>query len=83
MYKTKYATFHSHPSGSKQIIDGDVIHSFYFQQSPTKDDFAVTGNHTCYVFGRGDGNVYVYNGQGVQAIIRASDFISHTKFRWP
>ena len=81
---TDYATFHSHPSGTKTIIiNNEYEKTIRYDQPPSDDDLKVAGIHICYVFGRGDGNVYVYNRQGVQTIMRTSDFINHAKFNNP
>ena len=80
----EYPTFHSHPSGNcASVVYDDHISTTIFQQSPTPDDYAIAGNHVCYVFGRRDGNVYVYNRKGVQSIITTQDFINPTKFIRP
>lgn len=86
-YGTKYATFHSHPSGigncEKYIGEDGKPYMPIWQQSPTKDDFNVAGNHICYVFGRRNDCVYVYTRQGVQTIISTSAFISNSKYIQP
>ena len=82
-----YPTFHSHPSGTGNcenfIGEDGQLHTPIFQQNPTKKDFNIAGNHTCYVFGRRNDNVYVYTRQGVQTIIPTSVFISNSKFIKP
>ena len=54
-----------------------------FTQTPSDKDIELAGNHICYVFARRNDVVYVYNRNGVQAIIQTSAFISHTKFVKP
>ena len=79
-----YATFHSHPSGNcESYITNDELRTPYYIQSPSDEDYRIAGSHTCYVFGRRDGYVYVYNREGTQAKIQTSVFISHTKFVKP
>ena len=74
-----YATFHSHPSGNcESYITNDELRPPYYIQSPSDEDYRIAGSHTCYVFGRRDGYVYVYNREGTQAKIQTSVFISHT-----
>ena len=76
-YGTKYATFHSHPSGTGESYFDDLgEHTPIFQQEPTKTDFSIAGNHICYVFGRRSDLVYVYNKNGIQTIIQTSCFIN-------
>ena len=81
---TKYATFHSHPSGTgEEYIENGYIKTPMFTQTPSDKDIELAGNHICYVFARRNDVVYVYNRNGVQAIIQTSAFISHTKFVKP
>ena len=86
-YGMKYATFHSHPSGigncENYIGEDGKPYMPIWQQSPTKNDINVAGNHTCYVFGRRNDCVYIYTRQGVQTIIPSSVFISNSKFIKP
>ena len=86
-YGMKYATFHSHPSGigncENYIGEDGKPYMPIWQQSPTKKDINVAGNHTCYVFGRRNDCVYVYTRQGVQTVIPTSVFISNSKFIKP
>ena len=79
-----YSTFQSHPSGNcESYITNDELRTPYYIQSPSDEDYRIAGSHTCYVFGRRDGYVYVYNREGTQAKIQTSVFISHTKFVKP
>ena len=69
--------FHSHPSG--EIVEGErpganeirlggySIDTYKFQQAPSVLDINTIGNATGYVFGRGNGMIYVYNSTGVIA----------------
>ncbi|MBO4691915.1 MAG: hypothetical protein J5604_03960 [Bacteroidales bacterium] len=71
--KSKEAqTFHSHSSGDKWY---NKTH-YFFSQPPSKLDIENAGNQTNYVFGRGDKNVYIYNSDGVQAVIPQKYFIT-------
>ena len=53
-----YSTFHSHPSGK----DSD---NSYFVQYPSDIDIKNAQGYVSYVFGRSDGIVYIYDGNGV------------------
>ena len=74
------STFHSHPSGSVVDVSGTgmtqtrTTHSF--TQSPSPIDISAAGNRAHYVFGRGNGTVYIYNSQGVQATIPQKYFVN-------
>ena len=78
---TGYSTFHSHPSGNREsYYDAEgVEHTPCFNQFPSSEDITAAGNFTCYVFGRRDGFVYIYNSSGTQAIIYQSAFINRFK----
>lgn len=65
-------SFHSHPRGIKE--ENNTI--YYFIQPPSKTDIQNAGSFTHYVFGRGDNMVYVYDANGVQAIIPIKRFIN-------
>lgn len=65
-------SFHSHPSGIKE--ENNTI--YYFIQPPSKTDIQNAGSFTHYVFGRDDNMVYVYDANGVQAIIPIKRFIN-------
>ena len=39
-------------------------------------DVGGAGGNTHYVFGRGDGNVYIYNSNGVQSVIPMKYFVT-------
>ena len=62
------STFHSHPSGTSG--------NFSFFQTPSKADINNAGNRTNYVFGRGNGKVYIYNSSGVQAVLPYDSFVN-------
>lgn len=72
------STFHSHPSGtiaengSGNILEESRVH--FFEQSPSKLDIENAEGFTHYVFGRGNNTVYIYNSQGVQAVISMKRF---------
>ena len=82
-------TFHSHPSGSSTTINNPSsnnmgsVSSFggstttrAYTQTPSPADIRNAGSHTNYVFGRsGNGNVYIYNSSGVQAVIPMKHFV--------
>lgn len=82
------SSFHSHPSGtliinpnsnsnigSSATIGG--LHTTYsFIQSPSPKDISLAGDYTHYVFGRRDNNVYIYNKNGVQAVIPMKLFVT-------
>lgn len=76
---TNVPTFHSHPSGT--ISEGPPANTigsstnFSFIQTPSNADIQNTGTNINYVFGRGNGLVYVYDSQGVQAIIPINRFV--------
>jgi len=70
------AQFHSHPSGQivvgPQQSSGTIIMSgqtttYGFTQAPSNIDVSNIGNRTGYVFGMGNGQVYIYNKSGVVA----------------
>lgn len=78
-----YNTFHSHPSGIG-------VNCSRYVQSPSNTDIAAIGQtyqynsngfitgvttHTGYVFGKGNGTVYIYNSSGVQATLPISKFV--------
>ena len=77
--RTDRINFHSHPSGTyedsptNQSSVGQTTFSntsptiYHFEQTPSDADIRVAGNITNYVFGMGDGNLYIYNGKGIQA----------------
>ncbi len=77
-------TFHSHPSGTYTPMDGtsssqdfgNQTETMVYRQAPSRADIQNAGNNTRYVFGRRDGNVYVYNGSGVQAVIPQKKFVN-------
>jgi len=79
--------FHSHPSG--QVIDivrpsssqiGETSTTTYsFRQAPSNTDIDGAGNRTEYVFGMGNGIVYIYNGSGIQATVPMNRFVEPKK----
>ena len=71
-------TFHSHASGTFSDNSSTNItpQTWSFIQHPSKIDIQEAGNTTNYVFGRGDKMVYIYNSNGVQAVIPQKDFIN-------
>jgi hypothetical protein len=71
MLPVGYSTFHSHPSGYTET------HSW--SQTPSPTDINNAGGHTNYVFGRSrssSNNVYIYNSNGVQAVIPMRYFVN-------
>ena len=78
------STFHSHPSGTigdpSPISPGTIQfgpkETAKFDQHPSDIDIHVAGEHTHYVFGRGDNKVYIYNRNGVQAVIPMKYFVT-------
>ena len=82
-----FSTFHSHPSGTLSIYterkDNNTIKmrdnskiTKSFVQSPSRQDVNAAGNQTHYVFGRSDNKVYIYNRNGVQAVIPMKQFVT-------
>ncbi|SFT59183.1 RHS repeat-associated core domain-containing protein [Chryseobacterium formosense] len=67
IYFANQVTFHSHQSGT--LTEGKITKSWL--QAPSYKGGDIQGGHNKseYVFGRGDGNVYIYNSKGVQATI--------------
>ncbi len=65
-----YPSFHSHPSTRKNV------HLNLFSQVPSEEDLKIEGNHTHYVFSAYDKKVYIYNQNGVQAIIPLKRFVN-------
>jgi hypothetical protein len=70
-----YDTFHSHCSGTL-LVDGFTR---FFTQPPSDVDINNAGNTTRYVFGMGDGKVYIYNSKGVQATVGMNYFVKPLK----
>jgi len=75
------STFHSHPSGT--VVDappagtiGGTTTTYSFTQTPSPQDITNAGAHTNYVFGRSNNNVYIYNSNGVQAVIPMKHFVN-------
>lgn len=87
-YKMK-STFHSHPSGysvsssddgksSSVITFSKTVNTQSYTQSPSPSDISNAKNNgkINYVFGRSNNKVYIYNGDGVQAVIPMSKFVN-------
>lgn len=74
------STFHSHPSGTLSSANptslGVEMSIKQYDQSPSWDDLSTSGGTTNYVFGRGNNTVYIYNSQGIQAIVGQKNFIN-------
>jgi RHS repeat-associated protein len=75
------STFHSHPSGT--VVDsppagtlGGSTTTYSFIQTPSQTDKNNAGASTHYVFGRGNGSVYIYTSGGVQAVIPFKQFVT-------
>jgi hypothetical protein len=88
------STFHSHPSGTKSITTGDNSNSagastqiggrttktYSFNQAPSQTDISnTTGGRTNYVFGKGNGVVYIYNSLGIVATVPEKRFINFNR----
>ena len=58
--------FHSHPSGSSNAYD----------QPPSKADIDNAGTGANYCFARGNGKVYIYDKDGVQAVYPMKYFVN-------
>ena len=90
-----YPSFHSHPSGTKPssspssprgfqsysttTLSGVPTDNRGFIQVPSLDDINNAGNHICYVFAMADQKVYIYNSNGVQAVIPIKYFVTPKK----
>jgi len=77
-------SFHSHASGTySPMVDfnsyGQSVETKFWYQSPSPTDISNAGSRTNYVFGRGNGTVYIYNSQGVQATIPQKYFVNPRK----
>ena len=77
--------FHSHPSGSRSETTGGVSSTtmtatttttYSFGQAPSGHDVNNSGAGSNYVFGRGNGTVYLYNNAGVQATLPQRYFVN-------
>jgi hypothetical protein len=69
-------TFHSHPSGTRsETVTGGTKNS-WFNQFPSSVDVNNAGGGTHYVFGRGNNTVYIYNSNGVQAVVPMRYFVN-------
>jgi hypothetical protein len=68
-------TFHTHPSGTS------AKSGVGYPQPPSPQDINNAGSFTNFVFGRRGGNngyVYIYNANGVQAVIKTKYFVNPT-----
>jgi RHS repeat-associated protein len=71
--------FHTHPSGT--VTESPEIGTFAnttvysYTQPPSSEDVANAGSAIRYVFAKGEGTVYMYNNQGVQATIPENRFV--------
>jgi len=77
--RTSDSSFHGHPSGniiegSKATLGGSTT-TRAWTQTPSQADIN-TSSRTDYVFGRGDGTVYIYNSSGVKATIPQKRFVT-------
>ena len=72
VYFQEQVTFHDHPSG-KGPKGG------YYVQSPSPLDISNSNNKREYVFGRGDGTVYIFNKNGILATIPQQYFVTPKK----
>jgi hypothetical protein len=70
-------TFHSHPSGVR--VDGNTTGSWAQAPSYIGGDVKNSNNTREYVFGRGNGTVYIYNSTGVMATIPQQYFVTGKK----
>src|SRR5690606_27503017 len=71
------STFHSHPSGTR--TEGNTTGSWIQPPSYRGGDVQNSGSAVNYVFGRGNGTVYIYNNQGVIATIPQKNFVTPKK----
>jgi hypothetical protein len=75
IYFIGQVTFHSHPSGV--LVDGNTTNSWTQPPSSYVEGDIQTANNTReYVFGRGNGIVYIYNSTGVMATIPQEYFVT-------
>ena len=74
-----YPTFHSHPSGNHWYVSQGERHDFWHEQLPSKDDKDNAGGFVHYVFGRYNNVVYIYNRDGIQAILWTNTFVNLKK----
>ncbi|MDR0541831.1 MAG: hypothetical protein LBH19_06425 [Dysgonamonadaceae bacterium] len=69
-------TFHSHPSGTRSEAVKDGTRNSWFNQPPSPADKNSSGARMEYVFGRSNGKVYIYNSNGVQAVMPMKYFVN-------
>ncbi len=79
--------FHSHPSGTVTTGGGGldpfggnttygISRTSSYRQAPSEGDIGRSGFGVRYVFGRGNGIVYIYNNQGVRATLPSGQFVT-------
>jgi len=81
------STFHSHPSGFKEIGTKPSSNSlsfsnytkYQFNQAPSSVDITNSKHSINYVFARGDKKVYMYNSSGVVGTLPMSRFVDFKK----
>ena len=81
-----YDSFHSHPSGTYKKYNSPTIiigspQTYSYSQTPSQQDINNSGANTHYVFGRGDGNVYIYNINGIQAVMKQKYFVTPKPYK--
>ena len=74
------STFHSHPSGTfkRVLLIGTISRTVdepAYTQPTSSLDIQNAGHHVHYVFGRGNGMVYIYNSSAIQAVIPFNRFV--------
>ena len=72
MMGTVLRFFHSHASGTRYMGSEFRFHV----QHPSSEDVATAGDYVHYVFGMGDKQVYIYNKNGIQAVIPITIFVA-------
>lgn len=78
--KTDDATFHSHPSGTEREGTEASSKINTYNQPPSIEDVEGINNNTInYVFGMGNGKVYIYTKDGVQATLPIKRFVTPKK----
>ncbi|MDR0833627.1 MAG: hypothetical protein LBN93_05505 [Candidatus Symbiothrix sp.] len=58
-----------------EAVEGGTKNS-WFNQHPSRTDVTNSGARMEYVFGRSNGKVYIYNSNGVQAVIPMKQFVT-------
>lgn len=89
--KNRDLLFHSHPigyivegSGNKNVVGsgssvGELTTTYYWRQPTSQQDVSVGTQTTEYVFGRGNGKVYIYNKSGIISTILQKRFVNPKK----